>query len=232
MNQVIPSLHKILKDNTRRKIILLLDEKGSLSYRALMDDLEVVSTGLLNYHLKVLGDLLEKDVKGRYLLSEKGHLASQLLIEFPYEGTLVKMRRWERKYWKGAIFVLMGILIGSLAAYLLGYISVSTLYLSLLGIVPVISIIYVFEHFMRDIVSEKIRSKYLKANYYARGLAIGLMLWFALIFILALTGFSRSIGMLGAFQIVFLIGSLAICCWLGSELNKWDNRKRKLGLAK
>jgi hypothetical protein len=37
----------------------------------------------MNYHLKVLGDLLQKNEEGRYLLSEKGRLASRLLLEFP-----------------------------------------------------------------------------------------------------------------------------------------------------
>ena len=61
MNTGLSSLHKILKDETRSKIILLLNEKGSLSYTDLMNTLRIVSTGTLNYHLKVLGDLLTKD---------------------------------------------------------------------------------------------------------------------------------------------------------------------------
>ncbi len=56
----IDSLHKILKDPTRRKAILLLND-GSLTYTELMDKLDIISTGTLNYHLKVLGDLVEKD---------------------------------------------------------------------------------------------------------------------------------------------------------------------------
>lgn len=64
MSSGIASLHKILKDKTRRKVILLLNEKGSLSYTDLMDELEIVSTGLLNYHLKVLCDLIAKNEEG------------------------------------------------------------------------------------------------------------------------------------------------------------------------
>jgi hypothetical protein len=225
MDSKFGSLHNVLKDETRRKILLLLAEKGSLSYRVLMKDLEVVSTGLLNYHLKVLGDLLEKGANGKYMLSEKGKFASRLLLEFPCEGTLVKMRRWEKKFWKGAIYVLASILVANLIVYYLGYISISTLYLSLLGIVPSICVIYVFEHFIRDIIDEKIRLKYQKINYYARGLAIGLLLWFALIFTVTLTGFSRQIG---EYQLALLFVSLAICCWMGTEINKWDVKKRKL----
>jgi len=81
MSSGLTSLHKILKDDTRQKIILLLNEKGSLGYTELLDATEASSTGLLNYHLKVLGDLLTltKNEAGQYLLSEKGKLAFRLL---------------------------------------------------------------------------------------------------------------------------------------------------------
>lgn len=81
MSSGLTSLHKILKDDTRQKIILLLNEKGSLGYTELLDATESSSTGLLNYHLKVLGDLLTltKNEAGQYLLSEKGKLAFRLL---------------------------------------------------------------------------------------------------------------------------------------------------------
>ena len=61
MTSTINSLHKILKDEIRRKVILTLDEKGSATYTELMESLGIVSTGTLNYHLKALGDLLEKE---------------------------------------------------------------------------------------------------------------------------------------------------------------------------
>jgi DNA-binding transcriptional ArsR family regulator len=66
------SLHRILKDQTRQKIILLLSEKGNLTYTELMDALEDISTGLLNYHLKVLGDLLTKNAEEKYTLDREG----------------------------------------------------------------------------------------------------------------------------------------------------------------
>jgi hypothetical protein len=83
MGSGIASLHKILKDETRQKIVSLLNEKGSLSYTALMDATKTSSTGQLNYHLKVLGYLITKNNAGQYLLTEKGKLASKLLLEFP-----------------------------------------------------------------------------------------------------------------------------------------------------
>jgi len=83
MSSGIASLHKLLKDETRRRIILLLQEKGSLSYVDLMKALGITNTGKMNYHLKVLGNLLAKKEDGHYMLTDKGMLASRLLLEFP-----------------------------------------------------------------------------------------------------------------------------------------------------
>ena len=71
MTLTIDSLHKILKDETRRKIILKLNEKDNMSYTDLMESLSIVSTGTLNYHLKVLGDLIKKNDSGQYILSKR-----------------------------------------------------------------------------------------------------------------------------------------------------------------
>jgi len=87
------SLHKILKDKTRREIIVLLNEKGSLSYVDLMKAMEISNTGKMNYHLKILDNLISKDENGRYLLTEKGKLAARLLQEFPQEY-MQEYKRW------------------------------------------------------------------------------------------------------------------------------------------
>lgn len=79
----ISKLHNVLRDNTRARIIELLSEKTSLSYIELQESLKISHTGKLNYHLKVLGDLLVKDERtGRYSLGEKGILAATLLSKF------------------------------------------------------------------------------------------------------------------------------------------------------
>jgi len=103
MSSGFASLHKILKDETRRKIILLLNDKGSLSYTDLMDTLGIVSTGTLNYHLKVLGDLLTRNEAGQYMLTEKGKLASRILLEFPEENI---PSRWDHDRDVGQSFLL------------------------------------------------------------------------------------------------------------------------------
>jgi len=83
MNVDLASLHKILKDQTRRKIVQYLNSKGQLTYMELMNLLEITNTGKFNYHLKILFDLIQKSENGRYSLTERGQLASQLLQKFP-----------------------------------------------------------------------------------------------------------------------------------------------------
>jgi predicted transcriptional regulator len=82
MSQGIASLHKILKDETRRKILLLLEERGSVSYTDLMASIGIGNTGKLNYHLKILNGLIVKNGDGRYSLTDKGKLSIRLLEEF------------------------------------------------------------------------------------------------------------------------------------------------------
>jgi hypothetical protein len=76
------SLNEVLKNPIRRKIILVLSDKGSISYVDLMNSIEITNTGKFNYHLKILGDLIKKDENGKYGLSEKGRLAVQFLQKF------------------------------------------------------------------------------------------------------------------------------------------------------
>jgi hypothetical protein len=122
MTSAIDSLHKILKDETRRKIIFKVNEKGIIGYTDLMESLNIKSTGTLNYHLKVLGDLLKKNDLGQYTLSEKGQVAFKVLTEFP-EGPPAD----QAKKWKTIIAGLLAAansvsLIVSLGLYFIGYI--------------------------------------------------------------------------------------------------------------
>jgi len=91
------SLHKILKDKTRRDILRCLNEKGSLSYVELMNATAVANTGRFNYHLKVLGSLIEKQNDGRYDLTERGRLAVQLLDKFPEKALQTRSVKMKRK---------------------------------------------------------------------------------------------------------------------------------------
>jgi len=224
MNSGIASLHKILKDKTRQKIVILLDEKGCLSYTDLMAGLGNVSTGLLNYHLKVLDDLLSKDQDGKYLLTEKGKLASRLLLEFPEQNRkqMGLKPKWWRKFWvtTGAITVLSAVC--SLTMYFLGYVNLTVLLQSFLFIFALIGILYMAQHIVLDVLSEKNRSRILNAGNFARGLVVGFLLWFALTFGVVYSGFSRAIyDALGReLEIVVVLSSLILCLVIGVFVGK------------
>ena len=150
MSAGLATLHKILKDETRRKIVLLLNEKGSLSYSDLMDSSEIVSTGTFNYHLKILGDLLAKNDLGHYFLTEKGKLASRLLIEFPEpDYALQTKRKWWRRFWTVAILLQFAGLTVILALYFIGSIDFSWVVRSIFGSIFGIVFLYFFYRMIR-----------------------------------------------------------------------------------
>ncbi len=99
MNPGLSSLYRILKDENRQKIILTLNQRGNVSYTELLEDSETGSTGLLNYHLKVLADLITKNDNGQYMLTEKGKVALSVLLNFPAEADAARKRRAQRIYW-------------------------------------------------------------------------------------------------------------------------------------
>jgi DNA-binding transcriptional ArsR family regulator len=86
------SIHKILNEGTNRKILALIDENSGLSYTDLMEKLEVISEGLLNYHLKTLDKLLSQNDENQYVLTEKGKFALKFLEEFPKQEILKRKR--------------------------------------------------------------------------------------------------------------------------------------------
>jgi hypothetical protein len=107
------SLSEVLKNPIRRKIILALSDKGSDSYVDLMNSVEITNTGKFNYHLKILGDLVEKDDKGKYGLSEKGQLAVQFLQKFDNGKPVLETRAFSLFagfMWLVLIYPFMGLL--------------------------------------------------------------------------------------------------------------------------
>ncbi|MCL5876836.1 MAG: hypothetical protein M1540_03385 [Candidatus Bathyarchaeota archaeon] len=93
------SLYKILKDANRQKIITILQERGSASYTELLEASETGSTGLMNCHLKALGDLIEKNDSGQYVLTDKGKVAYSVLYNFPAEADVAHKRKAQKIYW-------------------------------------------------------------------------------------------------------------------------------------
>ena len=63
----------------RRRILLLLDEKGEVSFTDIQKAVGVEDTGLMSYHLKELALLVSQSARGRYRLSEIGKTSVALL---------------------------------------------------------------------------------------------------------------------------------------------------------
>lgn len=127
MNSGLASLYKILKDENRQKIITILNDKESVSYTELLDASETGSTGLLNYHLKVLGDLITKNDTGQYLLTEKGKIAVSVLLNFSAEATLAQRIKSQKIFWSILVIGQVIILTSFLIYYFLGIVDLSRL---------------------------------------------------------------------------------------------------------
>jgi len=120
------SLHKILKDATRREVLQSLSN-GPLTYTELMTQVKVSNTGKFNYHLKVLGDLIEKMSDGRYKLTERGQIAVQMLEKFPSKnvGTVAQppvigyhTHIWAEFRRKELVLLITDVTLANLAFYL------------------------------------------------------------------------------------------------------------------
>jgi hypothetical protein len=125
MNADLASLHKILKDQTRRQILLELNDKQALTYTDLKFAADVVSTGTLNYHLKILGDLVAKTESGQYTLSDKGKVAVGLITEFPEVDYSVEEKKlWWRRFWITAVTINAAGLAFVIALNMSGYLGI------------------------------------------------------------------------------------------------------------
>ena len=176
MSSGLTSLHKILKDETRRKIILLLNEKHSVGYTELLDATGVGSTGLLNYHLKVLSDLLTKNEAGQYMLSEKGKLASRLLKEFPEESNQLQKKKRQKRFWTVAALSQIIYLVSVLTLYFLRYLDFGRLVLYTIMVVGSIGLAYLGYRMQdnRPVPGSKEEKSRFKKAYIMLGGVIGL----------------------------------------------------------
>ena len=71
-------IYSVLSHPFRRKILLLLEKEGYIPYTELMERLNLDTTGQLNFHLKKLGSLINKDNKS-YFITEDGKKVLQIL---------------------------------------------------------------------------------------------------------------------------------------------------------
>jgi|WetSurMetagenome_2_1015567.scaffolds.fasta_scaffold94748_2 hypothetical protein len=192
MDSGIASLHKILKDKTREQIVRLLNDKGPLAYTELMETMGIHSTGSLNYHLKVLSDLIDKNENSQYILSDKGKLAARLLEEFP-NGQPSGKPKWWRSFWIQTAIAIPIMVALTLVTFFTGHSSTQGLYQGLVSIIYLIGFAYMLQHILRDVLSNEKKLLVAKFGYVAGGISLGLFIgYFGSGF--ALVGISRSLG--------------------------------------
>ena len=204
MSQGIASLHKILKDETRRKIILKLNEKTGLTYTDLMESLEIVSTGTLNYHLKILGDLIKKNDSGKYLLSEKGQLAYRILTEFP-NG---EPQAADKRIFKAWILLFTAtVTITGLNGY---FTNIPMLRTALIFAIEILSFGFAFYIRIRPSHSGN------RVFFVAVGaLGIGFIFWFLVTSLILFSGLRwQIIGSTGNLGDDFVVTTTLIICWI------------------
>jgi len=91
MSSDFKSWRKIFKDETNRKALVLLNEKGALTSEELMNALNM-TPALLGYHLRALNGLVDT-VDDKYVLSEKGKQAYQNIDQLSEHAGA--SRRWK-----------------------------------------------------------------------------------------------------------------------------------------
>ena len=151
------SLHETLTDETRRKIVSLLRENGTLSYTELMKAAQVSSSGQMNYHLKVLGDVLSTDEKGQYLLTEKGVFAYTSLHSFQNKKSLLKINPlWQQ--WIGIAFVSALFLLASFFLHSRGTFDIETAVLNVANVALASSALCYLSKVNNDLNLDKVKN--------------------------------------------------------------------------
>ncbi|MFQ5758581.1 MAG: helix-turn-helix domain-containing protein [Candidatus Bathyarchaeia archaeon] len=84
-----------LKHPLRRRILLLLDEKGEVSFTDIQKTVGLEDTGLMSYHLRELELLVSQSARGRYRLSEIGRISVALLKKVERSRGVSKVVRKE-----------------------------------------------------------------------------------------------------------------------------------------
>ncbi len=150
------SLHEVLGDETRRKIVRLLRENGTLSYTELMKATKVRSSGKMNYHLKVLDNLLSTNEKGQYSLTEKGIFAYTSLNSFQNKRSLLRINTpWQQ--WIGTTVLSTLYLLGLFFLYSRGILDFEVAFLNLISVVLAASALFYFSRVNDSLKLDKVK---------------------------------------------------------------------------
>lgn len=96
-------LYKVLRHPIREKIIILLHNRGSMSYSELKNELNI-EPGKLYYHLGILKNLVSQDKDKRYFLTDLGEYAYTLLTSSSVSDEFIPLLR---KGFRGRFFLFL-----------------------------------------------------------------------------------------------------------------------------
>jgi len=175
-----------LKHPIRRQILLLLEDKGEMSFTDIQNAVGLEDTGLLSYHLKELESLVRQSARGKYSLSEVGEASMALFRKVERERQLSSLTV-QNYFGKliGKIFFLFLIVGVTLMAPLSAdiYLSVQNIYASsvpteqiivmfLVGFIGMSFGAILFAFYDRHYYSKNIRTNVVHSMIFAIGISI------------------------------------------------------------
>ncbi len=175
-----------LKHPVRRQILLLLEQKGEVSFTDIQNALGINDTGLLSYHLKELALLVEQSERGKYRLSEEGQTSMVLFrkVERERQRTRTTVRR-ELERWIGKIvflFFIVGVtLLAPLSVDI--YVSVQNLYTPNLSLEQLVGFYFaglsgmvfgviLFVSYDRHYFSKNMKTNVVHSTFFAVGISL------------------------------------------------------------
>jgi DNA-binding transcriptional ArsR family regulator len=175
-----------LKHPVRRQILVLLEQKGEVSFTDIQNAVDIKDTGLLSYHLKELALLVEQSARGKYRLSEVGQTTMVLFrkVERERQGTTTAVRRELEKLIGKIVFLFFIIGVTLLAPLSVDiYVSVQNLYspnlsleqlavLYFVGLSGMVFGMILFVLYDRHYFSKSMKTNIVHSTFFAVGISL------------------------------------------------------------
>lgn len=217
-----------LKHPIRRQILLLLEQKGEVSFTDIQNAVGINDTGLMSYHLKELAPLVKQSNRGKYCLSEVGQASVELFrkVERERQRSSTAVRE-EIEKWVGKIvflFLIIGItLIAPLSVDI--YLSVQNIYqpslsaeqvagMFLVSFFGMIFGVILFTFYDRHYFSKSVKASVVHSTIFA--IATVLLSIFSVYAIYSFEEATLTISAFHTSSLTWLLGVLRTASFLGS----------------
>jgi len=171
----------------RRRILLLLEQKGEVSFTDIQRAVGVNDTGLMSYHLKELAPLVERSARGKYSLSEVGQTSIVLFrkVEKERQGSSTAVRRELEKSIGKIVFLFFIVGVTLMAPLSVDiYVSVQNLYTTpnlslgqmvgmyLASLSGMIFGVILFAFYDRHYFSKNMKTNVIHSTFFALGISL------------------------------------------------------------